>query len=61
MSHIADDHTFWIGTADQIAERMVAYRQVGFHTFLVEMPAPYDRETMDALIEVVKPAVASAS
>lgn len=60
MGNIADDETFWIGTAEQIAERMIAYRQVGFHTFLVEMPAPYDRETMNALIEVVKPAVASA-
>ena len=60
MGNIADDETFWVGTAEQIAERMVAYRQVGFHTFLVEMPAPYDRETMNALIEVVKPAVASA-
>jgi len=61
MSDIADDHTFWVGTAEQIAEKMVAYRRVGFHTFLVEMPAPYDRETMEALIEVVKPAVAAAS
>jgi alkanesulfonate monooxygenase SsuD/methylene tetrahydromethanopterin reductase-like flavin-dependent oxidoreductase (luciferase family) len=60
MGNIADDETFWIGTAEQIAERMIAYRQVGFHTFLVEMPAPYDRETMNALIELVKPAVASA-
>jgi len=60
MDRIAEDETFWIGTAEQIAERMVAYRQVGFHTFLVEMPSPYDRETMHALIEVVKPAVASA-
>ena len=60
MGNIADDETFWIGTADQIAEKMLAYRHVGFHTFLVEMPAPYDRETMNALIEVVKPVVASA-
>lgn len=60
MDQIAEDETFWIGTADQIAERMIAYRQVGFHTFLVEMPSPYDRETMQALIEVVKPAVASS-
>jgi alkanesulfonate monooxygenase SsuD/methylene tetrahydromethanopterin reductase-like flavin-dependent oxidoreductase (luciferase family) len=60
MANIADDHTFWIGTAEQIAEKMVGYRQVGFHTFLVEMPAPYDQETMEALIEQVKPAVASS-
>jgi alkanesulfonate monooxygenase SsuD/methylene tetrahydromethanopterin reductase-like flavin-dependent oxidoreductase (luciferase family) len=60
MSNIADDHTFWIGTAEQIAEKMVGYRKVGFDTFLVEMPAPYDRETMEALIETVKPAVAAS-
>jgi alkanesulfonate monooxygenase SsuD/methylene tetrahydromethanopterin reductase-like flavin-dependent oxidoreductase (luciferase family) len=60
MTNIADDHTFWIGTAEQIAEKMVGYRQVGFHTFLVEMPAPYDQETMEALIEQVKPAVAAS-
>jgi alkanesulfonate monooxygenase SsuD/methylene tetrahydromethanopterin reductase-like flavin-dependent oxidoreductase (luciferase family) len=60
MANIADDHTFWIGTAEQIAEKMVGYRGVGFDTFLVEMPAPYDRETMEALIESVKPAVAAS-
>jgi hypothetical protein len=38
-------------------ERMLKYREVGFHTFLIEMPAPYDRETMETLAEVVRPAV----
>lgn len=57
MSHIADDDTFWAGTAGEMTERMLAYREVGFHTVLVEMPAPYDRETMETLIGVVKPAV----
>lgn len=57
MSNIADDDTFWIETPDDIIQRMLAYREVGFHTFLVEMPAPYDRDTMEALIEVVKPSV----
>jgi alkanesulfonate monooxygenase SsuD/methylene tetrahydromethanopterin reductase-like flavin-dependent oxidoreductase (luciferase family) len=60
MSSIADDHTFWIGTADEIAERLLAYRQIGFSTLLAEMPAPYDEETMETLIGVVKPAVDSA-
>lgn len=59
MSAIADDATFWVGTAEQVIERMLAYREKGFHTFLVEMPAPYDRQTMEALIQVVKPAVAA--
>ncbi len=57
MSAIAGDETFWLGTAAEIIERMLAYREVGFHTLLAEMPAPYDRETMEALIGVVAPAV----
>jgi alkanesulfonate monooxygenase SsuD/methylene tetrahydromethanopterin reductase-like flavin-dependent oxidoreductase (luciferase family) len=57
MSDITDDHTFWIGTAEEMTERVLAYREVGFNTVLVEMPSPYDRETMETLIEVVKPAV----
>ncbi len=36
------------------------YRRAGFHTFLVEMPAPYDAETMETLIAVVKPMVDDA-
>jgi alkanesulfonate monooxygenase SsuD/methylene tetrahydromethanopterin reductase-like flavin-dependent oxidoreductase (luciferase family) len=60
MSNIAADETFWVGTAEQITERMVGYHGVGFDTVLVEMPAPYDTETMEALVEVVKPAVLTA-
>lgn len=61
MANIADDDTFWVGTAGEMTERLLAYQQVGFNTVLVEMPAPYDRETMERLIEEVKPAVESAS
>lgn len=57
LSSIAEDETFWVGTADELIERMLAYREVGFHTFIAEMPAPYDRETMETIIETVKPAV----
>jgi alkanesulfonate monooxygenase SsuD/methylene tetrahydromethanopterin reductase-like flavin-dependent oxidoreductase (luciferase family) len=59
MSYIADDETFWVGTAAEMIDRLLSYREVGFHTVLVEMPAPYDRATMETLIEVVKPAVGS--
>jgi hypothetical protein len=61
LSYIADDETFWVGTAAETIDRLLSYREVGFHTVLVEMPAPYDRETMETLIEVVKPAVGSPS
>jgi alkanesulfonate monooxygenase SsuD/methylene tetrahydromethanopterin reductase-like flavin-dependent oxidoreductase (luciferase family) len=61
MANIDGDHTFWVGTAEEIIERFLGYREVGFHTVLVEMPAPYDRETMEKLIDTVKPAVDAAS
>jgi alkanesulfonate monooxygenase SsuD/methylene tetrahydromethanopterin reductase-like flavin-dependent oxidoreductase (luciferase family) len=61
LANIAEDDTFWVGTADEMTERFLAYGEVGFHTVLVELPAPYDRETMEKLIEVVRPAVDSAS
>jgi alkanesulfonate monooxygenase SsuD/methylene tetrahydromethanopterin reductase-like flavin-dependent oxidoreductase (luciferase family) len=57
VSLATTDATFWTGTAEQIAEIMVGYRDVGFETFIVELPAPYDVETIHALIEVVKPMV----
>lgn len=56
---IADDETFWTGTPEHIAERMLDYRAVGFHVFLVESPAPYDEETMGSLISDVKPMIES--
>jgi alkanesulfonate monooxygenase SsuD/methylene tetrahydromethanopterin reductase-like flavin-dependent oxidoreductase (luciferase family) len=59
-SQAQTDHTFWTGTAEQIAETMLAYRAIGFGTFIVELPAPYDLETMDTLMTVVKPMVDAA-
>jgi alkanesulfonate monooxygenase SsuD/methylene tetrahydromethanopterin reductase-like flavin-dependent oxidoreductase (luciferase family) len=57
---IAADRTFWTGTPQRIAETMIAYREVGFHTFLVECPAPYDPETLERLMSDVKPLVDAA-
>jgi len=51
------DVSVWTGTPEQIAETMLGYRKVGFDTFIVELPAPYDDETMTTLVEVVKPMV----
>jgi alkanesulfonate monooxygenase SsuD/methylene tetrahydromethanopterin reductase-like flavin-dependent oxidoreductase (luciferase family) len=61
MANIDGDHTFWVGTADEITERFIAYGEVGFNTVLVEMPAPYDRETMERLVDTVRPAVDAVS
>ena len=57
LSRVEGDVSFWTGTPEQIAETMIAYRTVGFDTFIVELPAPYDAETMDSLMTVVKPMV----
>ncbi len=54
------DVSVWTGTPEQIAETMLAYRRVGFATFIVELPAPYDDETMTSLATVVRPMVAAA-
>lgn len=56
---VADDETFWTGTPEQIAERMQAYRDVGFDAFMVESPAPYDAETLESLMQQVKPMLES--
>ncbi|MFN2418421.1 MAG: LLM class flavin-dependent oxidoreductase [Candidatus Limnocylindria bacterium] len=57
MADVAEDDTFWVGTPDQLAERMIAYRRIGFSAFLAEMAAPYDDETLDRWIGEVKPMV----
>ncbi len=54
------DATFWIGTPEMLAETMAGYRRIGFDTFIVELAAPYDLETMTTLIEVVSPMVDAA-
>jgi alkanesulfonate monooxygenase SsuD/methylene tetrahydromethanopterin reductase-like flavin-dependent oxidoreductase (luciferase family) len=59
LASVEGDETFWTGTPEQIAETMVAYRRIGFHTFIVELGAPYDDETMETLVRVVKPMVES--
>ena len=57
MSDVLDDDTFWVGTPELIAERMSERKALGFHTFLAEMAAPYDDETLDRWINEVVPMV----
>jgi len=59
LESVDGDETFWTGTPEQIAETIVAYRRIGFHTFIVELAAPFDDETMETLVRVVKPMVES--
>jgi len=57
MANVADDDTFWVGTPERLAEEMVARRRIGFSTFIGEMAAPYDSETLERWIGEVKPMV----
>lgn len=57
MERVEGDVSFWTGSPEHIAETILGYRRVGFDTFIVELAAPYDDETMATLIEVVKPMV----
>ena len=57
LAEVADDDTFWIGTPELVAERMLERKALGFHTFLGELPAPYDVETLERWIGEVLPMV----
>ena len=46
-----------LGPVELVAERLRAYRDVGFASVVVELPAPYDVETIERLIGEVKPQV----
>jgi alkanesulfonate monooxygenase SsuD/methylene tetrahydromethanopterin reductase-like flavin-dependent oxidoreductase (luciferase family) len=59
MADVADDDTFWVGTPQRVAEQMRARTELGFHTFIAEVPAPYDVETLERWIGEVKPMVES--
>jgi alkanesulfonate monooxygenase SsuD/methylene tetrahydromethanopterin reductase-like flavin-dependent oxidoreductase (luciferase family) len=47
----------WLGSPQTIAARLREYRAVGFRGLNVEVPAPYDFETIERLIGEVKPLV----
>ena len=49
--------TLWLGPVEKIADEIRARMAVGFSTVIVEMPAPFDRETLERLIGEVKPLV----
>ena len=57
FSDVEDDDTFWPGTPEQIAERLLEVKPLGFNTAIAEIPAPYDDETLERFIGQVKPLV----
>jgi alkanesulfonate monooxygenase SsuD/methylene tetrahydromethanopterin reductase-like flavin-dependent oxidoreductase (luciferase family) len=55
MTDVIDDTTFWVGPPDLIAERMAERKALGFNTFIGELAAPHDDETLDRWINEVLP------
>jgi alkanesulfonate monooxygenase SsuD/methylene tetrahydromethanopterin reductase-like flavin-dependent oxidoreductase (luciferase family) len=60
LSEVERDDTFWMGSAEEIAQMMVKRKELGFHTFIAELAAPYDTETIERWIGEVKPMVDAA-
>jgi alkanesulfonate monooxygenase SsuD/methylene tetrahydromethanopterin reductase-like flavin-dependent oxidoreductase (luciferase family) len=60
MADVVDDDTFWNGTPEQLAERLIPYVRLGFRTVISEQPAPYDVESLERFIGEVKPMVDAA-
>jgi alkanesulfonate monooxygenase SsuD/methylene tetrahydromethanopterin reductase-like flavin-dependent oxidoreductase (luciferase family) len=57
MSNVEDDDTFWVGTPEQVAQEMIDRKALGFGTYIAELAAPYDDETIERWIGEVKPMV----
>jgi len=49
--------TLWLGPPQLIADEMLARREHGFDTAIIELPAPFDTETIERLMGEVKPLV----
>jgi len=60
INEAEQDDSFWVGTPEQIAQMMFERRELGFHTFIAEMAAPFDDETLERWIGEVRPMVDAA-
>ena len=57
LSDVEDDDTFWLGSPEQIADKLRPYVELGFGTVISEQPAPYDVETFERFVGEVKPLI----
>jgi alkanesulfonate monooxygenase SsuD/methylene tetrahydromethanopterin reductase-like flavin-dependent oxidoreductase (luciferase family) len=60
MADVENDDTFWVGTPEQVAQEMIDRKALGFGTFIAELAAPFDDETIERWIGEVKPMVDGA-
>jgi alkanesulfonate monooxygenase SsuD/methylene tetrahydromethanopterin reductase-like flavin-dependent oxidoreductase (luciferase family) len=57
LAEVEDDDTFWLGSPEQIADKLRPYVELGFGTVISEQPAPYDVETLERFVGEVKPLI----
>jgi alkanesulfonate monooxygenase SsuD/methylene tetrahydromethanopterin reductase-like flavin-dependent oxidoreductase (luciferase family) len=57
LEEIVESSRPLLGPVELIAERLLEYVDIGFETAVIEVPAPYDVETIERLIGEVKPLV----
>jgi alkanesulfonate monooxygenase SsuD/methylene tetrahydromethanopterin reductase-like flavin-dependent oxidoreductase (luciferase family) len=57
LADVEDDDTFWLGSPEQIADKLRPYVELGFRTVISEQPAPYDVETLERFVGEVKPLI----
>jgi alkanesulfonate monooxygenase SsuD/methylene tetrahydromethanopterin reductase-like flavin-dependent oxidoreductase (luciferase family) len=55
MADVEDDDTFWNGSAEELADRLRPYVELGFRTIISEQPAPYDVESFERFVGEIKP------
>ncbi len=60
MSDVEDDPTFFVGTPEQVAQRLIEAKELGFTEAIAELAAPFDDETIERLMSEVKPLVEAA-
>jgi len=51
----------WLGSPQKIVDRLEPYAAIGFDTVIIELPAPYDPETIERLATEVKPMMEARS
>ena len=59
-TNVTKPEQLWLGSADEVVERLVGYARVGMQALVVEMAAPYDLETIRVLAEDVRPRLDAA-
>jgi alkanesulfonate monooxygenase SsuD/methylene tetrahydromethanopterin reductase-like flavin-dependent oxidoreductase (luciferase family) len=61
VNHITPDtdilrpEQLFLGSVDDVVERLRRYVEIGVTGFIVEMPAPFDQETLERIANDVRP------